>query len=168
LLALLLLLPGVRASFVANLGTVAQTRAELSVYDFRTWRFQDAVRRSPEVDLAPAISRYEQALNLAPGQETALRRLGQIALSRGEYDVADDYLARAAAQRPDASVNRKLYGEILAVHGRVEEAAGQWRPFLGPDKTASVDAMSLQNRVRWHRHLGEEQIVAWMRRAMER
>ncbi len=63
-------------------------------------------------------------------------------------------------------LNHKLYGEILAVHGRVEEAAGQWRLFLGPDKTASVDAMSLQNRVWWHRHLGEEQIVAWMRRAI--
>ncbi len=166
LLALLLLIPAVRAAFVANLGAVAQTRAELSVYEFRTWHFQDAVRRDPSVDLPPALARYAQALSLHPNQETALRRLGQIALSRGEYDAAEDYLARAGALRPHASVNRKLLGEILAVHGEVEAAAAQWQGFLDPPK--SVDAMSLQNRVWWHQSLGEKQIVAWMRRAMRK
>ncbi len=164
LLALLLLVPSVRAAFAANLGAATQTRAELSVYDFHTWGFQDAVRRDPGVDLAPALARYDQALALNPANETALRRLGQIALSRGEYDAADGYLTRAASRHPHASVNRKLLGEILAVHGRVEEAAGQWRGFT--NASSSIDAMSLQNRVWWHAHLGEEQIVAWMKRAM--
>ncbi len=70
------------------------------------------------------------------------------------------------ALRPHASVNRKLLGEILAVHGEVEAAAAQWQGFLDPP--SSVDAMSLQNRVWWHESLGEKQIVAWMRRAMRK
>ena len=50
----LALLPASRAAFQANLGTLAQTRAELSRYQWPAWPIQDALRRSPEVDLEPA------------------------------------------------------------------------------------------------------------------
>ena len=83
-----LALPSGRAVIQANLGTLAQTRAELSVYQWPAWPIQDALRRSPEVSLEPAIARYAAALALDPRNVAANRRLGQIELSKGQYDAA--------------------------------------------------------------------------------
>ena len=44
---------------------------------------------TPEIALDRAIEQYEIALALDPQNEIALRRLGQIALSRGELAVAE-------------------------------------------------------------------------------
>jgi len=166
LLALSLWLPVTQAAFRANLGSVAQTQAELSVYDFETWRFQDALRRDPSIDLDPAIRHYQAALQLNPHQETALRRLGQIALSRGDYATAREYLEAAARQSPQASVTRKLLGEAYAATGRVDEAAALWSEFIARPLKNPVDYLSLQIRVWWHESLGEADVVRWMDEAL--
>ena len=96
-LLVLLLLPTTRAAFQANLGALLQTRAELLPYRWPDWPIQDALRRAPEINLSPAIARYTSALALDPANVTANRRLGQIALSRGDYGTARTYLEAAYA-----------------------------------------------------------------------
>ena len=92
------LTPPVRSQFQASLGALAQTRAELSVYEWPTWPIQDALRRAPEINLDPAIVHYRTALAIDPNNATASRRLGQIALSRGDYPTAESLLSHCISQ----------------------------------------------------------------------
>ena len=118
-----MLLPGGRAALEANLGAVAQTRAELSVYAWPAWPIQDELRRSPEIDLAPAIARYQAALARTPRNAAANRRLGQIELSRGQYDAARAHLEAAYATAPQSRATRQMLAESYAIAGDVERAA---------------------------------------------
>ncbi len=74
----------VAAAWYANLGAVAQTRVELSRY-----HFPDAlvgnIRRT--ADLSQAEAYFREALALDPGNVTARRRLSEIPLAGGTYDV---------------------------------------------------------------------------------
>ena len=63
-----LLLPGVRAAFQANLGAVLQARAELPALGGPDVRIQDAVRRSPAVNLVPAEARLPLRSGAGPCQ----------------------------------------------------------------------------------------------------
>jgi O-antigen ligase len=143
-----LLLPGGRALIQANLGTLAQTRTELSAYQWPVWPIQDALRRSPAVDLAPAIAHYQAALALDPRNVTANRRLGQIELSRGQYDAARQHLEAAFAAAPGQRATRQLLGESYAIAGEVERAASLWR-------TVDTDQGQLTIRQWWYEHIGE-------------
>ncbi len=153
-----LLLPAARATAQANLGAVLQTRAELSVYRWPTWPLQDALRRSPQVDLAPAIARYQAALALDPGNVTANRRLGQIELARGEEAAARQHLEAAYAAAPEQRATRQLLGESYAIAGDVERAAALWR-------TVDVSQQQLELRRWWYEHIGEEERAHWIQRA---
>jgi tetratricopeptide (TPR) repeat protein len=151
----LALMPPVRAAFQANLGALAQTRAELSVYRWPEWPVQDALRRSPDpngglptVELEPAIARYRAALALDPANVTANRRLGQIELSRGEIDAAQRHLEAAYAAAPDQRATRQMLGEVYALAGRPAEAASLWQ-------TLDLDAGQLPIRIGWYGILGE-------------
>jgi hypothetical protein len=151
----LALMPPVRAAFQANLGALAQTRAELSVYRWPEWPIQDALRRSPDpngnlpaVELGPAIARYRAALALDPANVTANRRLGQIELSRGEFDAAQRHLEAAYAAAPDQRATRQMLGEVYAIAGRPAEAASLWQ-------TLDLDAGQLPIRIGWYAILGE-------------
>jgi tetratricopeptide (TPR) repeat protein len=147
---ILALLPPVRAAFQANLGAIAQTRAELSVYRWPDWPIQDAVRRSPSVDLGPAIARYRAALALDPGNAAANRRLGQIELSLGEYESARTHLEAAYAATSDARATRQLLGEAYAISGDPGRAPALWRGIdLGQGQIAL--------RVWWYEHTGEKE-----------
>jgi O-antigen ligase len=139
-----------QAAFQANLGAVAQTRAELSVYHWPEWAIQDQVRRNGMVSLAPAISRYDRALTLDPGSVTAHRRLGQIALSLGDYAAAQYHLEAAYAHAPQQRATRQLLGEVYAINGEPEEAARLWQ---------SIDNIHGQLEVRrwWYQYIGAEQ-----------
>jgi hypothetical protein len=149
LLLLLLLLPPARAAFQANLGALAQTRAELSVYHWPEWPIQDALRRSPTVELGPAIARYRAALALNPENATANRRLGQIELSRGEYETARAHLEAAYVVAPEQRATRQMLGEARAITGDLREASSLWE---GLDLSAG----QVPARVWWYEHLGEE------------
>ncbi len=156
-----LLLPGTRATFRANLGAVAQTRAELSVYSWPEWGVQDAVRRSPDVDLAPAIAHYRAALALAPANVTANRRLGQIELSLGQYQAARRHLETAYTAAPNQRATRQLLGESYALAGEIERAATLWRAI-------DVSQRQLRLRQRWYNQVAGLQQGAWVAEAMAR
>ena len=159
-LALVLaLLPSIRAAFQANLGAVAQGRAELGVYEWPEWPIQDALRRSAEVDLGPAVAQFEAALALDPANVTANRRLGQIALSRGEEAAARQHLEAAAAS--DQHATRLLLGESYAIAGEIDRAAALWQ---GLD----LSQCQLPLREWWYDHLGQPEKAAAVQLAAER
>jgi putative inorganic carbon (hco3(-)) transporter len=140
--------PGSRAIIQANLGALAQTRAELFTYQWPDWPIQDALRRSPEVDLEPAIAHYEAALALDPDNVAANRRLGQIELSRGQYGAAEGHLRTALAAAPWQRATRQLVGESYAINGQTELAAELWR-------TVDLAQGQLMGRMWWYEHLGD-------------
>lgn len=125
--ALLFAWPGSRAAWQANLGVVAQTQAELFLYTWPEWPIQDALRRSPVVDLAPAIARYQAALAVDGANATANRRLGQIALSQGDRAQARRWLEAAYARQPEHQATRLLLGEVYALDGEPAQAVALWR-----------------------------------------
>ncbi|MGL4649066.1 MAG: O-antigen ligase family protein, partial [Caldilineaceae bacterium] len=140
LLALLpLARPHARAAFAANLGAVAQSRAELTAYLRPTGAerpfLQDAIRRSQSALLAPAVSFFNAALETDPANSTAHRRLGQIALAQGNLTVASEHLQAVVAVQPGDRVARQLLGELAALQNRPAEAVSRWRTVdLGQDQ----------------------------------
>jgi len=148
-LAIAFAIPTARAQWFANLGALSQTRAELSVYQWPQWSFQDQLRRSPNIDLNPAIENFQSALALDPKNATADRRLGQIALSRGEYDQARDYLIAAYASAPNQRATAQMLGESFAIAGQSNRAAELWR---GLDLSAG----QLTVRQWWYESLGDQ------------
>jgi tetratricopeptide (TPR) repeat protein len=134
----------------ANLGAVAQAQAELSVYHWPEWAFQDAVRRSPKVNLAPAIAHYQVALALDPANVTANRRLGQIELSLGQYDSACRHLQTAYAIAPSQRANRQFAGECFALSSDIKQATTLW-------KTIDTGQQQLKLREWWYTHFAGDQ-----------
>jgi cytochrome c-type biogenesis protein CcmH/NrfG len=108
----------------SNLAAVRQGQAELSVYSWPDWPVQDSVRR--EVDLGSAITGYEKALSLNPGNASARRRLGQIKLSTGDYEEALRHLEVAYSQASWDNATRQLLGEAYLMNGRMEEGIRLW------------------------------------------
>jgi tetratricopeptide (TPR) repeat protein len=161
LFGLSLLLPNPVAAFHANLGAIRQTDAELSVYQWPDWSMQDALRRSPKIDLAPAQQEYARALASDAANVTANRRLGQIALSRGEYESACHFLERAYAAAPSQLTTKQLLGECYAIGGRVEEAADLWREIrFDPDR--------LRMREWWYSSIDEKEQARYILTAADR
>jgi tetratricopeptide (TPR) repeat protein len=154
----LFFLPGARAALAANLGAVTQTRAELAIYRWPDWPLQDELRRNGVVDLAKAIGYYNNALALSPGNVTAHRRLGQIAISVGNYESAQRHLEIAYELAPGQRATRQLLGEMYAIHGDLEKAAQLWQ-------TVDVTQGQLDTRYWWYTHIGAEQQAEWLRRA---
>ncbi|NLD43555.1 MAG: hypothetical protein GX657_08680 [Chloroflexi bacterium] len=120
---ILLCWPTARAAFYANLGAVAQARAELGVYDQEQFEEHtvDAVRQ--EVDLGPATALFERALAADPRQATARERLAAVALSRGAYGEALAHMEAAWAGGQRGSVTRLLLGDALVATGDPTRAA---------------------------------------------
>lgn len=147
-LLLLALRPAGRAQVEANLGALAQTSTELSVYHWPEWPIQDAVRRSRSGDLAAAIQHYDAALAVDAGNITANRRLGQIELSLGQYESARAHLENAYARDGGQETTRQLFGESLAVTGAVERAAAIWR-------SLPLEEDQLEIRKYWYESVGD-------------
>ncbi len=137
----------------SNLGAVAQTKAELGVYTWPEWPIQDALRRSKQIDLTPAIRHYEAALKLNPANAAANRRLGQIELSLGGYDAATAHIQAAFDAAPGRRPERQLLGEIRAINGSPEDAAALWR-------TISLTRQQLDVRHWWYNEIGEPEKAA--------
>ena len=139
--------PIARAQFIANLGAVAQTRAELSRYQWPTWGVQDAVRRDGAVDLTEATKSYAAALAIDPQNATANRRLGQINLSQGDYGAAKQHLEIAYAASPLQRATRQLLGELEAIDGNASRAVELWR-------TIDMRHGQLDLRKSWYEQVG--------------
>jgi tetratricopeptide (TPR) repeat protein len=144
------------AHIYANLGSVHQSQAELSVYHWPQWPIQDAVRR--EIDLSRPIAEFQQAVALDPRNATANRRLGMIELSRGEYADALDHLAAAYQAEPGSTTTRQLYGEALLANGHLAKGQALW---AGLDNGQG----QLDIRAWWYRHMGDTQRAAWIAQA---
>ena len=149
---------GNRAALLANLGAVSQTKAELSIYSWPEWPLQDEIRRSNAADLNHAIAQYETALAIDPNYETAHRRLGQIAISKGDYAAAKTHLEAAYLQAPNHRATRQLLGEVYAVTGNPNEARLLWQ-------TVDLDQGQLDLRVWWYNKNGTAQELRWLKEA---
>ncbi len=143
---------------LANLGSVAQTQAELRVYRWPEWPIQDEIRRSRAVDLTAANRYFRAALVLRSDNATAHRRLGQIALSEGDYQAARQHLesARTAANE---KVTNLMLGEAHAVLGDSERAVEVWRE-------ARIDPRMLEPRQWWYEHIRAPDLAANLNRAV--
>jgi O-Antigen ligase len=148
LIAVSSFLPSIRSAFFANLGALSQTQMELSVYRWPAWPVQDQVRRSFTGQLAAAVRFYQVATTIDPANATANRRLGQIELSLGQYQAAQQHLLAAYATAPGQRATRQLLGETYAISGETEQAAMLWR---------SIDVSDGQLGLRewWYEHVGE-------------
>lgn len=105
------------AAWQANLGALAQTRAELTAYDQRHFDNPDLdqVRRTQNLDVA--LARFERALALEPYNLTVRRRWAQIALARGEYETARLHMEQAWAAGHRDRTTRLLLGDALVATG---------------------------------------------------
>lgn len=159
-LLLAVLLPGTPARWEANLGAVLQTRAELSIYHWPEWSFQDQVRLQRPQLLAPAEAQYFAAMELDPTLPTAHRRYGAILLARGELDRAQDHLAAAYALAPYDRATRQLLGEVLALRGDVTGAVQAWQ---------GLDVSQGQFMVRewWYQAFGQPEQVEKLSNAVQ-
>ncbi len=111
------------AAWHANLGALAQTRAELTVYDPRNFgdpTIDEARRRT---DTSEAEAHFRTALALVPGQPAASTRLSLLARARGDYQAALALLQPLVAAGADDRVTRLLYGDALVANGDVAAAA---------------------------------------------
>jgi hypothetical protein len=160
IVALLFSWPQARAALHANVGAVAQAKAELAVYSWPSWKIQDEMRRDGLVDLSAAVGSYHQALGLDPGNVTAHQRLGQIALSQGDYPSARQHLERAYTLAPDRRAVRQLLGEVYAVTGDLDAAVALWR-------TIDTSQEQLKLRHWWYTHLDAKQEAEWLQRAID-
>ena len=106
----------------ANLGAVIQTRQELGAYDPDHFDQPtlDEIRRSE--DLSAAQGAFLGSLSLVQDL-TANQRLAEIALSRGQYAEALDWMQDAWQNGARDEVTRLLFGDALVANGRPEEAA---------------------------------------------
>jgi O-antigen ligase len=150
---LIAFVPPAQAAWQANLGALAQNRIELADYRFEKWGMQDNLRRSGAIDLMPAMAHYRQALALDVNNATANRRLGQLELAMGEYDLAGAHVQAAFATTPGFRASRQLQGEMLALDGRLDEAVDLWR---------SIDAAQgqLQQRLDWYLYFLKDDVRA--------
>ena len=128
LFALLILLAGgvifwrpLASAAQANLGAVIQTSLELRAYDPNHFDQPtlDEVRRN--IDLAGAETSFQAALALAPDL-TALQRLSEIALSRGQYGDALAWMQSAWRNGARDEVTRLVYGDALVANGQPDAA----------------------------------------------
>ncbi len=155
LLALLpLLRPNPTAVLAANLGAVAQSRAELGAYmlpaaGVQPPFMQDAVRRDQSALLAPAVALFESALAQDPNNSTAHRRLALIALAQDDQSAARDHLRAANAVQPADRLPRQLLGELAALINRPAEAVRLWR-------TVDLGQGQLLTRTYWYKGIGQE------------
>jgi O-antigen ligase len=149
----LTLTPAARAMGLANLGAVEQTRFELSRYRWPRDGLQDTVRRDEPEALAGAIRRYQAALALDPANPTANRRLGQIALSLGQYESAHRHLLAAYEAAPQQRATRQLLGESFALQGDPATAVQLWR-------TVDTAQRQLELRLAWYESIGDRQAVS--------
>jgi O-antigen ligase len=138
-----LIVPQGQSLLASNLGALAQTQAELSVYRWPEVPIQDALRQSGQVNLDDASSRYEAALQLDPNNAVANRRLGQIELAQGRYDVACQRLEQAGKAAPEQRATRQLLGECYAMQGKIAEAADLW-------ETIDNQERQLETRIWWY------------------
>jgi O-antigen ligase len=149
MVGLLFVWPGAHVRWQVNQAALAQTKSELAGFRFPLTLIQDEMRRDPRIRLDPAIAQYREVLAQDPQNASALRRLAQIKISRGDYAGALQNLERAYKAAPGQRATRQMLGEMYAVEGRIDEATALWA-------TIGVAPELLKNRLWWYEHIGEK------------
>lgn len=108
-------------AWYANLGAVAQARAELAQYKFPE-RLPENVRKNCQLSsancpLGEAERYFQQALAFDSGNVTANQRLAAIALAQGEYEAARSFLQVAYARDTANGATLKLLEQARAPKG---------------------------------------------------
>lgn len=109
-------------AWYGNLGAIYQTHVELTRYDPAHFDDPtiDLVRRT--ADLSWAEQQYQKALALDSTNRTALQRLSEIALSRGQYAQALVWMQAAWQAGYRDAVTRMLLGDAWVANGQVDAA----------------------------------------------
>jgi tetratricopeptide (TPR) repeat protein len=110
------------AAWQANMGALAQSDAELTVYDQAHFDrlTLDQVRR--QIDLDSAIARFQGAQRIDPSNPTASRRLAMILIARGAYVEALRQIESSWDAGHRDGTTRALFGDALVANGRVGDA----------------------------------------------
>lgn len=112
-----------RAAWFANLGALAQMRTVMQYYDPDQFASPtlDQIRR--DANLSRAQAYFERALVYDPANRTAMQRLAQIELGRGEYAAALQRMETARQAGLQDEVSRMLLGDALVAAGQPQAAA---------------------------------------------
>jgi tetratricopeptide (TPR) repeat protein len=109
--------------FYANLGSLLQTRAELSVYDPTNYEKVSVDQTRQNIDYSRITEQFERSLSFDPANQTALQRLSLIALSRGEYAAAWEAMQVAWEANQRDITTQLLYADAAIANGFPEKAA---------------------------------------------
>lgn len=142
-------------AWYANLGSIYQTRAEL------TPGLDQAAR---EAALARAGHYFEQALRWEPRQPTANRRLGMLALNREVFEISITYLERAYRQEPGNQATLKALGYAYLWTGQLDQSEPLLRQLDDQDELVE----ELGNWQRWWASQERPDLALWAGKMAQR
>ena len=119
LLAISVTLPSLPAVWRANLGCLQQGQADLSA----TLRNEERAALREK-----AMSNFQRAVALSPGERTPNLRLGSMLIEDGQFAEALPYLASAAASAPQNATVAKALGLGYVWNGEIDRAAEMLAP----------------------------------------
>ena len=93
-------------------------------------QLQEAIQAHRRGDLSTARRLYGQILQSDPRNATAVSNLAVIAISDGDYALAESYLHEALSIRTDDAEVYGNLGVVLRAQGRLEEALGAYAQAL--------------------------------------
>lgn len=139
----------------ANLGVVQQTWAELAP------NLDDSAREAAN---RAAVDDFARALNAAPTQPAANRRLGLMALNRENFETAAVYLDQAYHQEPGNQATLKALGLAYVWLGQLDRA----EPLLQQRDDRSEVIEELGNWSSWWTSQGRTELASYAREMAKR
>ncbi len=97
--------------------------------------------------LEEAVGYIKRALAVEPYSGAYLDSLGWAYFRQNKLDLAEEYLARAAAQRVRDSAAQDHFGDLLSKLGRYEEAVSAWQRALDGDGE-QVERAAVEKKIR--------------------
>ncbi len=125
------------SAWYTNLGSVSQTRLELSQYKF-PYQLAEYTRR--EADYSKIELYFRQALAVDPCNIPANQRLAMLALEREEYVSAIKLLKKAYARNSSDPVTLQLLGATYLGRGCFDEAYTFWSRLPDAPKKLELEA----------------------------
>jgi O-antigen ligase len=145
------------SAFYANLGAIEQTRLEMSNYDPDDFQNDSLDQVRQRLSLDGVRSLLYKSLVWNPKNRVALLRLGDIALSYKDVSSAQNALQTAWDAGYRDNRTRLLYGDLLVMQGRVQEAGSVQKGVAW-----AVGRMSGQAWYRyWLNHEYDRALDAW-------
>ncbi len=111
------------STLYSNLGSLRQTRAELSAYDPNNYEKLSVDQARQSIDYSTITGDFKRSLTYNPANQTALQRLSMIALSRGDYASAWDSMQVAWEGNQRDLTTQLLYADAAIANGFPEKAA---------------------------------------------